>query len=58
MRRKAHNFLQKQRIEPGGKSYLAFYVILPRLCLCEAFYLLAFRATCDRPLEGRIQKMA
>ena len=58
MRRKAHKFLRKQRIEPGAKDHLAFWAIWLKLCLCEALYLLSLRATCDRPLEGRIQKKA
>ena len=45
MRREAHNFLRKQRTELGAKAYLAFWAIQLKLCLCEALYLPALRAT-------------
>ena len=45
---------ESSRVE---KSF-TFCTVVLKLCLCEALYLPAFRATCDRPPEGRIQRKA
>ena len=45
MRHRAHSFLRKRRTPLGRMDYFAFYAVLLRLCLCEAFYLPALRAT-------------
>ncbi len=58
MRRKAHNFSQKQIIALDRKRHFARYALLQKLCLFEALYLPPLRGTGDRPPEGHLQKKA